>query len=187
MEASQPPMDETVWAAPQYLAMSADWDSVHTNSSRVKRNQCVSRQLTDILVLHYFSWSPFFDPTSNNNILVTQAGSSKELFDAFYNRQLFEGRLRSMQGLEFMVIEDPSEGGTRAEHSGVWVIRKQYRKKIKGEEDEVTPIACYIVMGESIFMAPTIGDVLGSRLVHSINALLELSIDLTLRFPPWRP
>ena len=86
-----------------------------------------------------------------------------------------------------MVVEDPSEGGTRTEHSGVWVIRKQYRKKIKGEEDEVTPIACYIVMGESIFMAPTIGDVLGGRLVNSINALLERSVDLALRFPPWRP
>lgn len=65
-----------------------------------------------------------------------------------------------------MVIEDPSEGGTKPEHSGVWVIRKQHRKKIAGAQDDVTPLSCYIVMGENIFMAPVIGDILSGRLVR---------------------
>ena len=125
------------------------------------------QMLTVRTVLHYFSWSPFFDHTSNNNALIVQAGASQELFEAFWNRQLFEARLRTMQGLEFMVIEDPSEGGTKLEHSGVWVIRKQYRKKIAGAQDDITPVGCYIVMGENIFMAPTIGDILSGRLVRS--------------------
>ena len=123
------------------------------------------QMLTSLAVLHYFSWSPFFDHTSNNNALIVQAGASQELFDAFWNRQLFEARLRTMQGLEFIVIEDPSEGGTKLEHSGVWVIRKQYRKKIAGAQDDITPVCCYTVMGENIFIAPTIGDILSGRLV----------------------
>ena len=64
-----------------------------------------------------------------------------------------------------MVIEDPSEGGTKAEHSGVWVIRKQQREKADGAESYVRPISCYIIMGYNIFMAPTVGDILGGRLV----------------------
>ena len=76
-----------------------------------------------------------------------------------------------MQGLEFLVIEDPSEGGTKLEHSGVWVIRKQYRKKIAGAQDDITPVGCYIVMGENIFMAPMIGDILSGRLVRSQEIL----------------
>ena len=76
-----------------------------------------------------------------------------------------------MQGLEFMVIEDPSENGSKEEHSGTWVIRKQIRKKRydgggRQEDDEITPIACYIVMGDTIAMATTVGEVLSNKLVR---------------------
>ena len=80
-----------------------------------------------------------------------------------------------MSGLEFMVIEDPTEGGTRTEHSGVWVIRKQQRKKFSTEKDgstppdEVTPISCYFVVEGQIFMAPRLGDILSNRLVRFLG------------------
>lgn len=87
------------------------------------------------------------------------------MFHLIQTRQAFEGRLREMQGLEYMVTEDPSENGTKVENSGVWVIRKQNRRKRQGMQDEVTPISCYYVNGINIYMAPSVGNIVGSRMV----------------------
>ena len=70
-----------------------------------------------------------------------------------------------MAGLEFMVSQDPSNKGQQVENSGVWVIRKQNRRKRAGMEDEITPIASYFVVGENIYMAPTLLNILSSRMV----------------------
>ena len=69
-----------------------------------------------------------------------------------------------MSGLEFMVAEQPAETGPGA-GTGVWVIRKQTRRKRQGEEDEVIVHATYFVVGENIYMGPAFSDVLGSRMV----------------------
>lgn len=53
--------------------------------------------------------------------------------------------------------------------TGVWVIRKQTRRKRPGQEDEITVHSTYFVMGENIYMAPAVGDVIGSRLVSSLH------------------
>lgn len=71
--------------------------------------------------------------------------------------------------MEYMVTQDPSENGTKIENSGVWVIRKQNRHKRAGGEDEIEPISSYFVVGDSIYMAPTIMSVLSSRLVSNAN------------------
>lgn len=71
-----------------------------------------------------------------------------------------------MQGLEFMVTHDPSENGTKVENSGVWVIRKQNRRKRQGMQDEVTPISSYYVVNENVYMAPSVGSIIGSRMVR---------------------
>lgn len=73
--------------------------------------------------------------------------------------------MRTMAGLEFIVGQEPAEiaPGTG---TGVWVIRKQTRRKRPGEEDEITVHSSYFVMGENIYMAPTIADVLGGRMVR---------------------
>ena len=91
------------------------------------------------------------------------------LFPLLGTRVAFEGRLRAMQGLEYMVTHDPSEGDTKPVNSGVWVIRKQNRRKRQGAQDEITPISSYYVVGENIYMAPTIGNILGSRLVSLVQ------------------
>jgi hypothetical protein len=83
-------------------------------------------------------------------------------------REAFEGRLKSMSGLEFIVAQEPAEmaPGTG---TGVWVIRKQTRRKRPGQEDEIVVHSTYFVMGENIYMAPAVGDVIGSRLVGLFN------------------
>ena len=116
-------------------------------------------------MLPYFSYSPFFDKTSNNAIITTQAMFNQNLFYLIQTREAFEGRLKTMQGLEYMVSHDPSDSGRLVEHSGVWVIRKQIRRKRPTGNDELTPISSYFVVGENIYMAPSVGSVLGSRLV----------------------
>ena len=70
-----------------------------------------------------------------------------------------------MQGLEFMVTHDPSEGDTKPVNSGVWIIRKQNRRKRSGMQDEVTGISSYYVVGENIYMAPTVENIISCRLV----------------------
>ena len=84
-----------------------------------------------------------------------------------------------MQGLEFMVAHDPSNNGHQQDNSGVWVIRKQYRRKRQGLDDEMTPISSYFVIGENIYMAPSVGNVLGSRMVHSHTKASEFKTKLT--------
>ena len=116
-------------------------------------------------VLPYFSHSPFFDPTSNNAIITTQAMFNPNLYYLIQTREAFEGRLRTMQGLEYMVSHDPSDNGRIVENTGVWVIRKQIRRKRPTGNDDLTPISSYFVVGENIYMAPSVGNVLGSRLV----------------------
>ena len=83
-------------------------------------------------------------------------------------REEFEGRLKTMAGLEFMVSHDPSNNGQQQDNSGVWVIRKQNRRKRGGYEDEVTVLSSYFVVGENIYMAPSVGNVIGSRMVRFV-------------------
>ena len=118
-----------------------------------------------IAVLPYFAESPFYDQTSNNAALTVQAFSNPNMYHLIQTREAFEGRLRTMQGLEFVVTHDPSENGTKTENSGVWVIRKQNRRKRQGMQDEVTPISSYYVVGINVYMAPSVGKIIGSRMV----------------------
>ena len=119
-----------------------------------------------IQVLPYFANSPFFDATSNNATLSTQALYNPGMYHLIQTREAFEGRLRTMHGLEFMVSHDPSMNDTQPEHNGVWVISKQNRRKRQGIEDEITPISSYFVVGENVYMAPSVANILGSRMVN---------------------
>lgn len=165
---SGPPLDEIQWRSP---ALVAQLGGIHTNT-----------------ILPYFSESPFFDRTSNNATLSNQALYNASMYHVIQTRAAFEARLRSMAGLEFMVVADPSHGDQvpTEQHSGVWVVRKQIRRKrvlgrMSGtggyadggvEEDEIEPIANYFVVGENVHMAPTVGGILESRLVRCISFLV---------------
>jgi mediator of RNA polymerase II transcription subunit 6 len=76
-----------------------------------------------------------------------------------------------MQGLEFVVAYDPLQAAAGAnaqfahEPSNVWVIRKQTRRKRAGFEDEVVVLATFFVVGDCIYMAPSVASVVGNRIV----------------------
>ena len=88
-------------------------------------------------------------------------------------REAFEGRLKSMQGLEFMVARDPiqeaaaavSAGEQSKEPSNVWVVRKQNRIKRDGMIDDVHILATYFIVGDFVYMAPSVLSVVGRRMV----------------------
>ncbi|KAI9788543.1 MAG: Mediator of RNA polymerase II transcription subunit 6 [Candelina submexicana] len=129
-------------------------------------------------VLPYFSQSSFFDATSNNATLTTQATYNPQMFHILQTREAFEGRLRTMQGVEFMVAHEPpplAQPATepQAEVDSAWVIRKQMRRKRQGYEDIITVLSTYFVVGENIYMSPTVGNLLGSRLLASVTSLTQ--------------
>ncbi|KAJ6151099.1 hypothetical protein N7470_007693 [Penicillium chermesinum] len=85
-----------------------------------------------------------------------------------------------MSGLEFIVAYDPlqaaAQSDTRFAHepSNIWVIRKQNRRKRNGMDDEVTVISTYFVVGDSIYMAPSVASVVGNRILSAVTSLSRL-------------
>ena len=86
-----------------------------------------------------------------------------------------------------MVTQDPSENGTKLENSGVWVIRRQTRRKRPSAEDEITPISSYYVIGENIYMASSLGSVLGARLVNASQFPDAYEMVMTVDSSPLSP
>ncbi|KIM95952.1 hypothetical protein OIDMADRAFT_205478 [Oidiodendron maius Zn] len=150
MASKDPPLDEIVWRSPEY---AQQMQGIHSNS-----------------ILFYFAGSPFFDPTSNNAILFSQAMYNQNMLPIIQTREAFQARLKTMSGLEFMVAQEPAETAPNT-GTGVWVIRKQTRRKRLPEEDEITVHSSYFVVGENIYMAPTVGDVLS--ILSSMNKFLS--------------
>ncbi|TGO69591.1 hypothetical protein BOTNAR_0009g00380 [Botryotinia narcissicola] len=165
MAPQDPPLDEIQWSHPTWLAGNS---GLHENT-----------------VLHYFAQSPFFDPTSNNAILTIQASLNPNMMYILATRSAFESRLKTMSGLEFLVAQEPAEmaPGTG---TGVWVISKQTRRKRAQDDDEITKHASYFVVGENIYMAPTVADVLGSRML-SIFTSLTNAISKASELPNFSP
>lgn len=143
--AKEAPLDETVWHNPQFIMQ---YGPLHSNT-----------------VLIYFADSPWCERTSNNKTIMNQALYNPAMAHVVATREAFEARLRSMSGLEYMVSEAPAESGP-GQGTGVWVIRKQTRKKRGGNmEDEVTVHASYYVIGQNIYPAPSFMDMMSSKLV----------------------
>lgn len=120
------------------------------------------------LVIFYFAQSPFFDKQSNNNSVFLQAISDPRFASWLATRENFEAQLRRIAGTEYVVIHDPIASKTRyknGELSNIWVIQKQARRKRHGQEDEVTPLAVYYIVGDSIYQAPNIAKLVGNRMV----------------------
>lgn len=110
------------------------------------------------------------------------------MFYIIQTRADFEARLRTMQGLEFMVTHDPSENDTKNPNSGVWVIRKQVRRKRQGMPDDITPVSSYYVVNENVYMAPSVVNIIGSRMVrnHGLLDRFELTRPSCPQLPPLR-
>ncbi|KAK2731823.1 Mediator of RNA polymerase II transcription subunit 6 [Onygenales sp. PD_40] len=162
-------LEEITWRSPQHVQMMGGF--IHSNN-----------------ILFYFAESPFFDATSNNASLAVQASYNENFRPFIETREAFEGRLKTMQGLEFMVAHDPIQeahaaavaaaGGKQPqrlpqEPSNVWVIRKQMRRKRAGMDDEIQVLATYFVVGDSVYMAPSVMKVVGSRMLSTVTSLTK--------------
>ena len=147
----QPPLDEIQWADPSLLP---SMQGIHSNS-----------------VLFYFAQSPFFDRTSNNAVIFQQAHINPSMMPIIQERKTFEAHLRGMSGLEYVVAQEPAEMGW-GYGTGVWVIRKQTRRKRNepGVEDELTVHADYFLVGENVYQAPAFADILSSRIVGTLSS-----------------
>ncbi|SPN97124.1 related to RNA polymerase II transcriptional regulation mediator MED6 [Cephalotrichum gorgonifer] len=165
MAANEPPLDEIQWRSPQIVA---EMGGVHSNT-----------------VLHYFARSPFFEETSNNAIVTNQAFNNASMYHLIQTREAFEGRLRTMAGLEYLVAQEPAEMGPGM-GTGVWVIRKQTRKKRPGVEDEITVHNTYFVVGDNIYQAPTLADILVSR-VNTITEAMSKVLPAADSARTWTP
>lgn len=146
----------------------------------------MSRQL----VLFYFAESPFFDSTSNNASLAIQANYNDAFRHFVETREAFEARLKTMQGLEFIVSYDPLQAAAQTDNrfahepSNIWVIRKQNRRKRSGMDDEVTVISTYFIVGDCIYMAPSVASVVGNRIVCILSEFTNCSETTNLINPP---
>ncbi|KAK3297023.1 MED6 mediator subfamily complex component-domain-containing protein [Chaetomium fimeti] len=157
-----PPLDEIQWRAPPDFDMG-----IHSNS-----------------VLFYFAQSPFYDRTSNNEVLFQQGLNNPNLTPYLATRELFEGRLKTMSGLEFVVAQEPAETGPGA-GTGVWVINKQTRRK-QSPQDEIIVHGSYFVVGEHIYMAASFADILSSR-IAAISPLLDGILPSSSSAQSWSP
>ncbi|KAG6038670.1 hypothetical protein E4U41_003905 [Claviceps citrina] len=163
---NDPPLDEIQWRSPQMLASMG---GLHSNT-----------------ILFYFAESPFFERTSNNAVIMSQAMNNMAMYHYIQTREAFEGRLRTMSGLEFVVGEEPAETGPGV-GTGVWVIRKQTRRKQQyHEDDEITVHASFFVVGENIYMAPTLADILASRIM-TISSAIAKALPAAESIRKWRP
>lgn len=137
------PLDEVQWRSPEWIQRFG----LRTDN-----------------VLDYFSQSPFFDRSSNNQVLKMQS-QFNELGQAQHrNPAEFYNELRNMRGVEFVVAI--------SREPDLWVIRKQNRLS----PQETRPLATYFVIGENIYMAPSVYSVVTSRL---LSTTLNLNKALT--------
>ncbi|KAK4148196.1 MED6 mediator subfamily complex component-domain-containing protein [Dichotomopilus funicola] len=156
------PLDETVWATiPQYEM------GLHSNS-----------------VLFYFAESMFYDRTSNNEVLFQQGLANPHLTPYLATREMFEGRLKTMSGLEFLVAQEPAETGPGA-GTGVWVINKQIRRK-QSPQDEITVLETYYLVGERIYMGASFADIISSR-IASMSSAIDKLLPISGSAQSWSP
>ncbi|CAG7936986.1 unnamed protein product [Penicillium salamii] len=161
MATQEASMEEIVWRSPPHVQAMGGF--LHSNN-----------------ILFYFAESPFFDPTSNNASLAIQATYNEAFHQFIETREAFESRLKTMQGLEFIVSYDPLQataqvnGQFTQEPSNVWVIRKQNRRKRSGMDDEVVVISTYFIMGDAVYMAPSVASVVGNRILSAVTSLSQL-------------
>ncbi|VEU23958.1 DEKNAAC105097 [Brettanomyces naardenensis] len=146
------PLDELQWKSPEW---------VNTFGLRTDN------------VLEYFSQSPFFDRTSNNQVLKMQ----NQFSDANYISRPYQSLvddLKKMRGIEFIIamVREPD----------FWVIRKEHRHS----ETEVRTLADFYIIGSSVYMAPSIHAILSSRLL-STSLNLRNAISLLQELPNFSP
>ncbi|KAI9657962.1 MAG: Mediator of RNA polymerase II transcription subunit 6 [Bathelium mastoideum] len=150
----EPQLDETVW----------------TNSPEVQRLGGLNQNT----VHFYFSQSPFFDRSSKNGALITQAQFNPSMAYLLFNRDAFERRLQEMPGIEYLIANDTPELRSLSsnEANDIWIIRKQDRKT-GSFNAELEILGTYFIVNDNVFMASSLGDIINNRLLTSVLALTK--------------
>ncbi|TKA22678.1 hypothetical protein B0A50_07771 [Salinomyces thailandicus] len=186
------PLDEQVSRRPDVLDW---WLNASDNGLAFPRYPMEER-----FIHRYFSETPFFDWTSKEGLIISQAGGDWNTFAKVNDRAAFEALLRQRPGVEYGVVGDAvqipgaPEGVRMAKH-GVWVVRKVDRMESEGrgrggrsEEayGRTELLGTYYVVGENVYMAPSIGDVVGNRLLSAATSL-ERYFEKVAALPSFSP
>ncbi|GAB7365005.1 hypothetical protein MBLNU230_g5787t1 [Neophaeotheca triangularis] len=156
MASKAPPLDEIQYRRP---------DIIDFYGGRINEN-----------MLHrYISESPFFDHTTNNGLLFGQSRTDQFTFGLVENRQALEDNLKSKAGTEYMVVAEPQPTaqpwtdamGRVNKDNGVWVVRKQERAR----DGKLTVLGTYFLIGDNMYQAPSVGDIVGGRLLSATTSL----------------
>jgi len=86
------PLDEVRWEDPSFLQNMGPVtaDSIH----------------------HYFIFSPFCDPGSNNTNLDVQARNNPDVAAILFDRNAFEAKLNESMGIKYLIEDGPAPGST---------------------------------------------------------------------------
>ncbi|OLL24935.1 Mediator of RNA polymerase II transcription subunit 6 [Neolecta irregularis DAH-3] len=103
-------------------------------------------------ILEYFSQSPFYDRSSNNQALKMQTQ-----FSDFGD---FQKNLLKMKGIEYAVVKEGPEH---------WIIAKQHRVS----ETLAFPLTYYFVIWENVYQAPDLHSILSSRMLNTMRSLSQ--------------
>lgn len=110
-------------------------------------------------VLEYFAESPFYDRTSNNQVVKMQHQFQAE--GQVLSSEFIQQEVMRMRGVEFVVVH--------TKEPDFWVIRKQNRLS----PTEAQPLDDFYIVGANVYMAPRISDVVSSRLLTTSLALKQ--------------
>lgn len=138
-------LDEIQWKSPEFIQERG----LHTGN-----------------VLEYFSLSPFYDRTSNNQQLMMQFQFQQIQIPVNTTfQQFFQEKLREMTGVVFVIAYN--------REPDFWIIRKQ----LQLDPQNAVTLQDYYIIGANVYQAPKVYDVLSSRLLSSVLQLRNL-IDL---------
>lgn len=156
------PLDEIQYRRPEVIQW---WGGIKADTS--ESSSCQPGLPLIVPPVHpIIRESPFFDHTSKNGLLWHQAQNDQRTWDMCCNREAFEGRLKSLNGVEYVIVGEPQQLDDPAlVDTGVWVIRKQDRKKRAPREDEVTILGTYYIVGENMYQAPPVFDIVANHTV----------------------
>jgi mediator of RNA polymerase II transcription subunit 6 len=111
----------------------------------------------------YFLGSPFCDNQSNNKNLEVQARYNPDMFTTLSNRQLFQEKIRESMGVSYLIQDGPITNSP--DMNPVWLIRRQNKSRDVSGDDVVDIEGSFYAIGENIYQAPSIKDILTCRLV----------------------
>lgn len=137
------PLDEIQWKSPEWIQQFG----LHSDN-----------------VLDYFSESPFYDRTSNNQVIKMQF-QFQPIPANVHPQTYMQSKLLEMKGVEFVIayVKEPD----------FWIIRKQKRHN----PQQVTIQQDYYIIGANIYQSPKIYDILSARFLSSINSV-KSSLDI---------